>query len=288
MQKKTILLIKENDAISIQYIVDIMAQKWRTSGHRVINHAGTRNLPCADVLFLHVDKTIVPVEYKNCASRFPVAINAKVLDISRKHYSTVKLKKDDEYDGPVIVKTDKNYGGIPEHRSVSKPPFIARLLLTPFQLNAGRRVTKSWSRLSSLDPLEYPIFNNSGEVPLGVWNNNNLIVEKFVPEREDDLFFVRYWTFFGDKNLTGRYGCPHPIVKFRRCVTEITPVDIPEELISWRKKLSMDYGRFDYVMYEGKPILLDVNKTQSAGQLTDGHRQQVDDFSAGIDFYLNG
>lgn len=285
---KTILLLKENGAIPIQYIVDIMAREWMASGHRVIHHAGTRNMPDADILFLHVDKTLVPEEYEDYSSKYPAVINGKILDISRKRYSTAKLGQHDEYGGPVIVKTNNNYGGLPEHRSVFKSLSIAssRLLLRQTQLKVWRQMAHSWSRLSSLDPLEYPIFNNMGEVPSAVWKNNNLIVEKFIPEREGKLFFVRYWTFFGDKNLTGRYGCPHPIVKFHRCVTAIMPVDIPEELILWRKKLNMDYGRFDYVMYEGKPVLLDVNKTQAAGQLTDGYRKQFAALSAGIDCYL--
>lgn len=287
-KRKTILLLKERNATPIKYIVDIMAQEWMASGHRVINHVGSRNLPVADILFLHVDRTFVPEEYANCVSKYPVAINGKILDISRISYSKAKVEKDDAYGGPVIVKTTKNYGGLPEHRSALKLPIITRLLLRSPRLKSRRQREISWSKLSSLDPLDYPIFNNIEEVPLSVWKNNNLIVERFIPEREDDLFFVRYWTFFGNKNLTGRYGCSHPIAKFHRCVTEITPVDIPEELILWRKKLNMDYGRFDYVMHEGKPILLDVNKTQAAGQLTNESRKQFAALSSGIDVYLNG
>jgi len=265
-----------------------MALAWMAAGHRVIHHEGPFNPPSADVLFLHVNQTLVPEEYANCVSKYPVAINGRVFDISRKRYSSIKLEKDCRYDGPVIVKTDKNYGGVPEHRSSFKLFSLASRMLKPPQIHRWRGITNSWGRLSSLDPLEYPIFNSMQDVPLSVWNNHHLIVEKFIPEREKGLYFVRYWTFLGNVSLSGRYGCPHPIVKFRRCVTKITPVDIPEELISLREQLKMDYGRFDYVMHEGKPVVLDVNKTQAAGPLTDETRKQVETLSAGIYFYLKG
>lgn len=285
---KTILLLKEN--YKVQYIVNVLAEEWRASGYRVIHHAGTGNLPPADILFLHVNRTIVPEAYAASASRYPVAINGRALDISRRLYSTVKLGKDDHYDGPVIVKTNENYGGLPEHRYVSALLPVAQLLFRLPQSKARRQITASWSRLSSLDPLEYPVFSHIREVPLGVWKNKNLIVEKFLPEREGNLFFVRYWMFLGDKNLTGRFGSEHPIVKFHRRATEVIPIEIPEDLIAWRKKLNLDYGRFDYVMHEGRPIILDANKTLAFGarsRLTDRERKEkFADFSAGIEFYL--
>lgn len=283
--KKTILLLKEHRPASTRYIADIMAEQWTASGHRVICHSGTCKLPDADVIFLHVDKTLVPSAYADCVSKYAVAINSRILDISRRLYSAAQLRKEDHYDGPVIVKTNRNYGGIPECSATSCSPHIARLLSAPVHCRAWRKIPNAWRRITLLNPLKYPIFNNSRDVPSGVWKNSNLLVEKFLPEREGDLFFIRYWTFLGDRNLTGRYGSPHPIVKFDRCTTKITPVDIPDELFAWRKRLKMDYGRFDYVMHEGKPFLLDANKTQAAGTLTKWSRKQFSLLSKGIDFY---
>ncbi|HON59377.1 MAG TPA: hypothetical protein PLT45_07570 [Smithella sp.] len=285
---KTILLLKEDQGKS--YIVDVMAEQWAASGHRVLCHAGTRHPPAADIVFLHVNKTVVPPAYADCVLKYPAAINGKALNISRPLYSTARLEKGDSYEGPVIVKTVNNYGGIPERRSVSfMLPLINRLIRRDAS-RAWRQVATSWRRVDSLNPLEYPVFDSMHKVPPDVWENKHLMVEKFLPEKEGDVFFVRYWQFFGDKNMTGRYGAKHPIVKFHRRVTEVRPVEIPEELADWRKKLHLDYGRFDYVMHEGRPVVLDANKTPGFGarsQLSASERREkFADFSAGIEFYL--
>jgi hypothetical protein len=286
--KKTILLLKEN--LNSNYIVNVMAEQWTAAGYHVIHHAGMRSLPPADVVFLHVNRTVVPREYADSIANYPVAINGKALDISRRLFSQVQLNQDDTYDGPVIVKTNTNYGGVPEHRSVSRWFSMTNVLLRKTKIKSWRQIETSWSKVSFLDPLEYPIFSSIKEVPSGVWKNKHLMVEKFLPEKEGDLFFVRYWMFFGDKNSTGRYGARHPIVKFHRRATAVEPIDIPEELFLWRKRLHLDYGRFDYVLQEGRPIILDANKTLAFGlrsRLTENERKaKFADFSAGIEFYL--
>jgi hypothetical protein len=286
MKKATILILKEKNARPITYIVDVMAENWTAAGHHVIHHFGPQNLPDADIIFLHVNQTIVPQEYADCISKYPKAINGTILDISRRRYSMVQIGPDDLYDGPVIVKTNNNYGGVAEAVGSSGGQRLKKRLnrLKIFKAAPGK--TTSWRSASSLNPLEYPIFNSLYDVPSDVWGNNHLIVEKFIPERDGNLFFVRFWTFFGNQTLTGRFGSRHPIVKFHRCVTDITPVDIPAELVAWREKLNMDYGRFDYVMHNGSPVLLDVNKTQATGRLSEVFRKQFFDLSKGIDDYL--
>ncbi|TIV27981.1 MAG: hypothetical protein E5V96_34050, partial [Mesorhizobium sp.] len=39
------------------------------------------------------------------------------------------------------------------------------------------------------------------------------------------------------------------------------PVPVPDELRALRRDLGFDYGKFDFVMHEGKALLLDANKT---------------------------
>ena len=38
-------------------------------------------------------------------------------------------------------------------------------------------------------------------------------------------------------------------------------------MVKLREQMGFDYGKFDYVIHEGKPILLDANKTVGAGTL---------------------
>jgi hypothetical protein len=34
-----------------------------------------------------------------------------------------------------------------------------------------------------------------------------------------------------------------------------------------RKRLNFDYGKFDYVVHDGQPVLLDANKTTGADRI---------------------
>ena len=56
-----------------------------------------------------------------------------------------------------------------------------------------------------------------------------------------------------------------------------------------RERLKVDYGRFEYVMNDGKAVIFDLNTTPSIGDIglafigEDG----VIDLSSGIECYLN-
>ena len=42
-------------------------------------------------------------------------------------------------------------------------------------------------------------------------------------------------------------------------------VDVHPDIVELIKRMKFDYGKFDYVMHEGKPVLLDANKTPGGG-----------------------
>jgi hypothetical protein len=287
----TILLLK--DTVSTCYVVNVLTLIWRDMGYQVIEHAGLRRLPDADLLFLHVNRTIVPDDYAAACARYPVAVNGRALDLSRRRYSPALLSEHDSYDGPVIVKTDANYGGTPERRSRSWAARLAsrveNVLDRKLRGSSGSRMAVDdprWAHLEHLHPLSYPRFDSCALVPPGVWRNPKLVVERFLPEREGDLFFVRYWTFLGSQEMSGRYGSRDPIVKFGGRVTPDEPVAVPPELRRWREMLGMDYGRFDYVMHEGQPVLLDVNKTMGGGDSLEDYRESFASLATGIRDFL--
>ena len=68
----------------------------------------------ADLAVLHVDLTVVPAVYLNLARRYPRAINGNVVDISKRHMTAQEVKRGHLYGGPVIVKTNRNSGGVQE------------------------------------------------------------------------------------------------------------------------------------------------------------------------------
>ncbi len=222
---KTILIVRgERDGG--RYIITHLAKRWVMMGFRVITCQGTNDLPPADIAVLHVDQTVVPQIYHDVLADYPVVVNRNILDISRERYSQIRLTADSNYAGAVIIKTNANYGGVPEHGT--------QVMKRPLQ--------PTWSTQKSLNPMCYPIFRSLKDVPRGAWENPHLIIEKFYPEIEGQHFFVRYWSFVGDRNDTGRYGSKNPIVKFSNMTTENIAIEIPETLAEKRRELEIDYG----------------------------------------------
>lgn len=253
-----------------RYIVDALAARWRAAGHRVEKRYTTRHLPDADVVFLHIDSTVVPDRYVDCLKDCPVVINRQVRDISKRRLSEQLLGPDDDYAGPVIVKTNANCGGIPE---------------TPRLRYLRDRYRKGidWRHVAVLNADRYPIFAGKAEVPAAAWANPALVVERFLPEQADGLYYLRYWIFLGERGWAGRFGSRDPVVKFGKMATADQPVPVPDELKTWRRRLGFDYGRFDYVERDGRVILFDANKTVGGGHRMDEYRQRLDTLAAGID-----
>lgn len=254
------------------YVVHALIPVWLRMGYRVFISCNLQDLPPAEAVFVHVDQSEVSAAYLQAAQQYPIQINGRADNISRARYSQIRLYAGDDYDGPVIVKTLNNYGGLPEYLAQHAVP------------EAGTRLALGTTAF--LDPNNYPIFNRLRDMPAEVWGNPHLSVEKFLPEREGDVFFVRYWTFFGKQEMAGRYGSRHPIVKFSGMVTPDKFAAPPPILRQWREELGLDYGRFDYVMHQGLPILLDVNKTLGGGDSIGSYLPRFHQLATGIRDYL--
>ena len=48
----------------------------------------------------------------------------------------------------------------------------------------------------------------------------------------------------------------------------IEEVDPHPEIVQMRKRLNFDYGKFDYVVHNGRAVLFDANKTTGADRVT--------------------
>src|SRR5436309_8684921 len=117
MSPKTIgILFHENNRERdlCGYAVTFLAEFWRQDGHRVHHLFGTRKFVPADLLLIHVDLSVVPDEYLEFASRYPIALNKAAKDIRKSLISTNLVRQGDRYSGQVIVKSDLNSGGFPE------------------------------------------------------------------------------------------------------------------------------------------------------------------------------
>jgi len=281
MTSKIAILTHERQQFeSGSYLLHPLLSLWAKSGIEIVVLRGPKHYEPADALFMHIDLTVIPEEYEHFSQRYPVVINGLVKDISKRHISTLILGRKDNYQGPVLVKTNRNFGGGMEKRLVRRTPFsrLAKKL--------QKRLPWYWKK--HLSPDNYPIFSGPGQVPKPVWWNRHLVVEKFLPEREGNHFALRQWVFFGDREMSQRVVSPNPIVKARNILSRETGIAIPDDLRKRRKDLGFDYGKFDFVQIDGQTILLDANRTPSFNIRTPTPAQaaMLEHLAAGVFAYL--
>ena len=233
-----------------RYFMREIAEVWRERGHRIsVAHGPTRRPVEADVAVLHVDLTVVPADHLEFLRAYPVVINGGVTDISKRVISRSILSASDVYDGPVIVKTNRNYGGIMEAQLAAR--------------------TKSRSGPAfSCEPKDYAVYRSAREVPAATWANPDLVVEKFLPEQRDGCYCLRTWVFMGDRETNSLSWSRQPIVKSDAVIRREPVADVPEELRQMRQSLGFDFGKFDYAIVDGRVVLYDANRTPAVGNFS--------------------
>ncbi|WP_235984434.1 ATP-grasp domain-containing protein [Mesorhizobium neociceri] len=222
----------------------IFLEELKRRGHSVRIQQGPARTHGADIAILHVDATVTPADYLDYARGFPFCLNLATADISKRRVSGALLEHDDTWQGPVIVKTNLNNQGIPE-------TFLNR---------RSRRAGKKPPFPDVQGPQPYEVYGSLGDVPDGIFGDDDLVVEKFIAEREPDGFAMRFWVFCGESERCTRYISPNGLVKASETIRR-EPVSVPDEIRERRRELGFDYGKFDFVMHEGRAILLDANKT---------------------------
>ena len=221
---------------------------WKEDGHRVVNVFGTRKFVAADLVILHVNLSVVPQEFVDFSARYPMVINGGVTDIRKSAFSRNVIKRDDEYTGKVIVKSDLNYFGLPEWRS--RP--VGRRILQSLGLGG-----KKWK------PVEYQIYDRVADVPTEAFDDPHLVVEKFIPEVGDGLYSIRTHVFFGNNVTSYRLRSKSQVIKFRN-VVDFYQVDTNPDVVDIARQMDVDFGKIDYVVHDGQPFVLDINKTPSS------------------------
>jgi hypothetical protein len=109
-----ILVLKEQRKVDRPYMIHDYSAFWREAGHDVVTLYGVDEFVPADALIVHVDLSVVPDEYLEFASRYPVVLNGRVKDIRKRAISRHLVTRGDSYRGPVIVKSDLNFAGASE------------------------------------------------------------------------------------------------------------------------------------------------------------------------------
>lgn len=259
-----VLFHEREESERTTYIVDHLARFWREDGHEVVYLFGTRRHVPADLVFVHVNLSVVHPEYLAFAARYPLAVNGSVRDIRKSTISTNLVRPGDGWQGPVVVKSDLNFGGLPELELEGS--WLARRVPHWHALRdraaqaAGRPVFRSW--------MDYRIFDSVADVPASLFRRRDVVVERFLPHFENDLYHVHVYQFLGDRATCTRLASRQPLFKAHMTVSA-EPVEPHPEVTAWREHLQIDYGKLDYVIHDGKPMLIDVNKTTGASRHMD-------------------
>lgn len=229
-----------------------LSEIWNEHGIDVVIGHGFH--PAANLCILHHDRTFVPTcDIPPPPDGVPI-LNAAVQDISKRRYSSLLITPDGNWTGPIILKSNLNHYGAPERRD-------GKTAIGELQRKIS---TFSWRLARRLPPYEYPILDSVDAIPNWVWCDPDVIVEKFLPEMHDGLYCLRGWLFFGAESYGYRLFSRDPLVKLKSIIRyEYLDGPPPKAIQRAREEMGFDFGKFDYVLHDGQPILLDANKTPS-------------------------
>ncbi|MAS05692.1 MAG: hypothetical protein CL534_13560 [Ahrensia sp.] len=206
-----------------------------------------------EAAFLHVDLTDVPADFITAAHRYGRCVNRDASTIRRTLYTRAKVQRDDNFAGPVIVKTVLNSRGAPELRYENRRSFAARAGYT-----AKKLLIPGYKQRLCPD---YEIHDSLEDVPKSVWDDPRLLVERFLPGAMDLPIVKHRYDFFFEVELNTRVAyqsllCdPETLTEF-----DVDP-DVPQAIRDLREQLNLDFGAIDYFMENGEAIPIDANKT---------------------------
>jgi hypothetical protein len=255
-----ILVHKNGSLNSPMYLLGGVAEVWQEDGWRISVLQGPQGKIAADLAVLHVDMTTIPRNYVEYLKQFPRVLNGRITDISKRRISDNLVRFGERFNGPVIVKTNRNCGGeLEAELSTRSRRFHFRKLALQRKL--------PWTARGSLKTSEYKIFSSVRDVPRTVWLNPAFVVERFLPEMHDGFYCLRTWVFLGDRETNSLSYSRHPVVKSENVERREVVEQVPEQLREFRRKMGFDFGKFDYAIVDGRVVLYDTNRTPTLGAI---------------------
>ncbi len=233
------------------YVILLTLRILEQRGHEVVVVRGRDGYRPADAAILHVDCTFTPPEYLDLASRYPRCVNATCADISKRAVSGALVQLHPDWSGPVIVKTNLNSRGVPERlhnrRAIwrGRPPPHPGIHRLP----------------------HYAVYPGLDAVPGRFRDNPDHVIEIYNPEPHPAGHGVHSWQFLGDTGFCYLAAGQSPVLRMGTApVVEDRPLP---GLEAERRRLKLDYGKLDFIFLDGKPLVIDANKTLSAGDRPD-------------------
>jgi len=264
-KRRIVVLTHEAQPFVEGYYVRRMAEDhWGKAGYEVVVQRGLKDPPEADLAFLHVDATEIPAEYRALAQSYPRHVNATIASIARRTFSQNLVRRNDDYDGPVMLKTDFNRGGIPDlvlYRRKVKTSW------NPVEHLVWRyRRSIAW-RLRRLPNDTYAVYDNKALAPPWAWRDRRFVLEKFRPQFDGEYYYVNFWNFFGDRDIVMTFRQKDPVVRPDLDEANLEIHDrVPEVLRPVREDMGLTFGKFDYLLHDGEVVLVDVTLTPSSGE----------------------
>lgn len=229
-----------------------IAALWRAEGRSVVVHQGLRRPPAADACLLHVDLTRVPPDYLALTHPYPIRINGRVEDVSRRRTSDLLVARDDAYAGPVIIKTNLNYYGWRERELASRRQRLLRRL--------ADALPARWSgRLPSGD---YVVLPEKAAVPAWVWRSDALAVERFLRGTGAGSGRVDLWYFLGRRSVVCPIVGQGAVLRYGHNA-RLLPMEegVGPRAEARRAALGFDYGKFDVIETAEGARVIDANRT---------------------------
>lgn len=231
-----------------------MLPLWRAEGRSIVVHQGLERPPAADACLLHVDLTVVPLSYLALMQDYPIRINARTADISRRRCSDLLVGPEDGYGGPVIVKTDRNYYGRPEAR------LQARSSGRRLRAAIAARLPARWT--GRLPGGNYLVLPDKTAVPRWIWRAPGLTVERFLGKRGGASNRVGLWYFLGRRSVVCPIVGRGEVLRFgENAWLEPMEERVGPAAEARRQALGFDFGKFDVIESDGQARVIDTNRT---------------------------
>ena len=274
--KRIAVLCHQHDNLSIPYymsgVIEVLRKEhgWQ---YQLFQGPPAKSID-ADIAWQHCALTKIPHEYSAALERCPIVLNRRLLDISKSSFSAGLLRQADDYDGPVLVKSNLNAGGRLETA-------LARRGLMP--------------EYSKRNLSGYQILPGIESVSADTWADPLRVVERYQPEvairmhqgAAEALYCVRLWKFLGSAESHELCYSPNPIVKGRAVVLRKQQGAPPAELRRLRERLQMDFGKIDYGMVGGRAVVYDVNRTPAITRGAADERPKLLAFAGALQEFTN-
>jgi len=285
LRRIAILLHEHQPPDRPRFLIYALGEVWQQRGLEVSRVYGIGSRPGADLLIPQIDLTHTPREYLDHIRSFPRVVNRDVGDISKRRVSAHLLRGGEDYGGPVIVKSDLNSGGRPEHRLFRRRhPVLARLWRAVAPLTDALGLHIAWRRVLT----EYRLYDRLADVPARLLANRAFVVERFLPEREGGRYCIRHYLFLGDHTRSVRVAGPTPLLKRASCELVDEGLPVPDAVVRVRRELGLDYGKIDYTLHDGQAVVLDVARTPNTPGTPAATARTVADLADGIWSLLPG